>query len=1286
MATLLALVACQDAHRIEVLHDPVPAAPRVFTWQLVHETAEMSDGVFVTDREGWVVGPYGTILHTTNGGAAQADWQAVDTGTTNPLSTIAAVPTPAGAFALVTGKNVALRYSTEHPSWEPVPVNPADKTRPSLHVTADGRVEAWLATTEGFVHTADARTGGFTKATLPASATEVVFADDGDSWTIAPVGTECVPYRKPHDEVDWQPVPVPLRAPTLSALGLWNPGLPTRSPVARGGASFTRAQVCADARLLVTLERKKLWFVLGDAVSEWDGQEWINYDHPADGAPAPPATPTPDSVSDRSEGGVPLVLLPRRSPPTLYLARPSSVAAPREAPHERAPAAWAKARATKFSVADLWMRGDDLWAAGRDGFAHSTDGGQTWTVQQVDQASSSPAAPGARPAHRPAQPGGVTRPPVGTALRKLALNQGGTQGWAVADDGEVYHYDGAWAPQFKLDAMDPVRALSLTSDGDVAWLLTRDALYRMTTLGSTVVLTDAQNAMEMLLVCPDGRSGWVRYGGYHWYAYDGAAWTKASARPSLACLSPRCAQALAQVDPDSVVCAAGDQIWSLSQGQTADGASWTYPIPGLEPVQSLVAQLRADSPAAPARMFATAQDGMLLRTDAHTDQPSIVEPGAILDGTRVVLSWALSGTSPAPPTWSVEYCVVYGADVCTRDSAAWVVDTGVRQAVEGGRYLATVDPGKLSLKPDTKVQYRIRVTLADLRRAPLRVAEVTLGESLGTTVWGVARPYVVSVALWFLGLLALWGIAPRVLLHINAAVQQWVSRLPLFGNLIGSLVGVVLARTLVRTPRVVTSWIQRELRAPAPVADPAAGAVRAPAGFARIADPELRAAFQAMTACQRAWIALHGERAARAFEGSKFATERAAYGEVRVTVRTASGTRELSRGVGLEDLRELVAPVSADPKLVLWISGKGGVGKSHLACRASRWLAKQALLPHPAIVVVIDGNAETRDALDALIRARLEALTQATDIDANLVAELLASASVVLLFDGLTERSPRTIQTVQAYLESLQAPALTLCTARSPHDLTARRCITLEPMPLDAGELLPFLSSYRLSLPADLRRSEELLEPVRKAAKGIADGERRTLLTPLLVTLLWDEAVASAASSRIAVEVFRGYVARALVPTGNAADLAEQRRLALVRARVLGRLALGKNYRPGRWFTRDAAANSLRTAGVASTERDVLHDFIAAGLLEEDAPGGGQLRFLLDPLSEYLCALSILYAHDGNEPEWAAFLQTLDALSPEDRVAADGFLVALADCSAAYGATLQLTSVPQVNDVRPAPA
>src|SRR4051812_44566869 len=81
---VLVLVACQEANRIEPLHD-VAAAPRVFSWKLVTETAEMSDGAFVTEDEAWVVGAYGTILHTTNGRAEQASWQPVESNTTSPL-------------------------------------------------------------------------------------------------------------------------------------------------------------------------------------------------------------------------------------------------------------------------------------------------------------------------------------------------------------------------------------------------------------------------------------------------------------------------------------------------------------------------------------------------------------------------------------------------------------------------------------------------------------------------------------------------------------------------------------------------------------------------------------------------------------------------------------------------------------------------------------------------------------------------------------------------------------------------------------------------------------------------------------------------------------------------------------------------------------------------------------------------------------------------------------------------------------------------------------------------
>jgi len=1275
----LAAAACQDANQIEVLHDAPVAAPRVFSWKLIPETATMSDAAFATDREAWVVGPYGTILHAVDGGAERSSWQVVETGTTSPLGRIAAVATAGGSFALATGAGLVLRYRSDHPGWERLDLNPIPDRRPSLHVADDGRIEAWLATLDGLAYASDARTGAFTRATVPPGATDVIFSDEGDSWTAAPVGAECVPYRRARGEVDWRPMPIPSPARPAAPPAPRLIGARGR-PVNAGFSGFASVSACSGAELLVTLQRRKLWFIddrSDDAVMEWDGNAWIRYPFAADLAAAGRAAPAPGSAVDlisAAAGDVEFVLAPQRTPPAISPGRlpADSEAALRKDPRRRALAAWAKARGVSFSAADLWMRDPQIWAVGRDGFAHSTDGGQTWTVAQPE-----PAKPAVAAAAASSRTGRGAPPGAGRSERalqwKIALDDHGTRGWAVADDGNVFRYDGAWHARFAIETMQHALALTIADGGDAAWLLTHNHLYRLTADGPQIAAT--ADSMESLLVCPDGRSGWVRYDGYHWYAYDGTAWNKANARPQPACVSPGCATALAQADPDTVVCAAGDQLWSLRQGQTADGEVWQYPVPGLDPAQSRAVQLRADSATFPGRLIAISQDGVLLRTDDHTDQPAIVDPGATADGSDVVLSWALSGATAAEPTWTIERCQVIADGVCAPNGTQWVPDSDVRQAVAGGRYLATVSPSKLRVEPDTRVQYRIRMTEGELRRKPVRIAEVTRGESFAQTAWDVVRPYAAGIALWFAGLLALWVFAPYAVLRINDSTRAFVSEIPLLGNFIGAATGAVLARKLVRTRRVVSSWTARALRP--------ASAESSPAGFLAIEDARLRAAFQAMASCQAAWLALYLERAVRTFEGSKFAIERTTYGETGATVLAQGGAQKLARGVGLEDMRSLVAPDARDPKLVVWIRGQGGVGKSHLACRIARWLFKQDLRSHPAIVVVIDGNAETQEALDALIARRLAALTQATDVDAGLVGHLLASGRVVPLFDGLTERSPKTVDVVCEYLESPLAPALAICTARSAHRFTARRSVTIEPMLLASDELLPFLSSYRLALPPAQRPPEELLDPVRRAAKRIAEGERRTPLTPLLVTLLWDEAVAGGAFSSLAIEAFNGYVARALVPAGDAAEHGEQRRLALVRARVLGRLALGKNYRPGRWFTRESAVHALTEAGATSAEHDVVHDFVAAGLLEEDS-GGGQLRFLVDPLSEYLCALCILYSFDGNDAGWDQLLATLDAMSPEARAGADGFLIALADGWAAYGSSLQLTRGPRVDDVRPA--
>ena len=1273
---IIGLAACHDTNRVDAIRDTAPPPPRVFHWQLVTETAEMADGVFASDDEGWVIGPYGTILHTGDRGAS---WQPVASGTTAQLERIAAIATPAGPFGLITGAGTgagtgtgtALRFGGL--KWSAIDgVVPAAGKRPSVHLGADGKIEAWIATTDGFAYATDAAAGGFAKAAVPAGAATVVLSDAGDSWTLVPSSDDCVPNRRRHGEVDWHPLPVARAAPARGALAIraFEPFVHSLTQ--------TRTRGCTDTELTVTLGRKKLWLIVGDGVSEWDDakQAWTSYSYPADLATSVAAAPPAGGISDLLDDDAEVVVFPQRTPPTVYPRRQAMGLAPaaHKDLHERALALWDQARTTRFAATDLWMRGANAWAAGAGSVAHSTDGGKTWTVAAIADASA--------PGQGIAAQGPQRRPrSTGPALRKLAFDATAASGWAVADDGQVYRYDGAWHAADKLDNLSRALALTVADDGHAAWLLTRDALYQLGSAKAapapaTVAFHDDLATMQALAVCPDGKAGWARYGDYHWLGFDGTRWTPRDARPALACLSEPCAAAIEAAAPritggvtgnaasNTVVCAAGGRIWSLAQGQTADGATWRHAITGLESMQGRLAALWADNAAAPGAMIAVRTDGALLRSDDHTDQHVVSDPQATADGNQVVLSWTLPGAATEPVTWTVEHCVVSG-DACQLDTQ-WLPDGGLQQQVDHGRYTTSIDPSKLSLVAGTKVDYRIRVAEGDLRRAPLRIAEVTLGESFAQAAMRIALPYLEGVAAWLAVLLVLLVVWPRQLLRLNDAARRVLAQLPLLGGVVADVAGLVLARTLIRRPRVVGAWIADELR-PATADEPVSDR---PEGFASLADPATRALYAALPATQHAWIALHRARAERTFEHSQLARERVAYGEAPAR----HDNTELAKGIGLEQMRAWVAPVAGDPKLAVWIRGPGGVGKSHLACRIARWVFSQALVAQPAIVVVLDENTESADALKAALRGKLAQVTQATDVDDVLVAALLASGAVVPMFDGLTERSPKTQAVVQALLEDPAAPALAICTARAEHAHTARRTITLEPLALDASELLPFLSSFRASLPAEQRRSEDLIEPVRRAARRIAEAGRRTRLTPLLVTLVWDEAGAGDAFSQVAVEAFSGYVSRALVPAATP-DAGEQRRLALLRARALGRLALGKDYRPGRWFTRDQAADQLRaTSGNVEA-------FLAAGLLEARGPDGGELRFLLDPLSEYLAALAILHGHDGDDPTWQAFVGELDRRSPEARLAAGGFLLALADCFAAHGATLQLTRAPRVDDL-----
>lgn len=903
-----------------------------------------------------------------------------------------------------------------------------------------------------------------------------------------------------------------------------------------------------------------------------------------------------------------------------------------------------------FTPADVWMSSGDIRAVHDNKVRRSMDGGKTWESSIVRDDED-----GSGPRHAPG---------FGLDLQRFALNVRGDRGWAVSGNGDTFYFDaGAWKPAHELDDASSWE-LEISNDGEIGWVLSSTTLYRLSSTERKAVHRSHDGIeLQSLFICPDGKSGWVRGTRQRWWRYDGARWTPSDAQPKLACITEACALAMRAEagSARAVACARGGLVWSASSGQTVNGQAWGR-IKGIEAVQHELKVIRIDDPDDPRSAIALTRDGALFKATAYRDQPTIAPRDLVARTKTVRLSWTLSEEPASSPEWRIERCDVERDDSCAADSDAWQRVGGVLVIERDDGYFANVDlPKNLSI--DASVDYRVSMTLDGLEQPAVKLGRVTLGESPALRWARRGAPYAGGVAVWLVLIGGLWLVAPYALLRINDRTRQAMTGLPGIGDALGLVVGIAIAAWLVRSPRVVHAWIRRNMTA---------GGKGADKGFDAISYPALRKLYQGLDACQEAWMKLHRQQAHDAFDRHRFAIERRHHGDsiVRITRGRKPEEKQTTthpRGLTLEIVRGVLGTVHAGSKGVFWILGRGGVGKSHLACQLARW-SRTVMLGEPAIVLLLHEEVEDRKALLESIRRRLAAWTQANDIHAELVSGLLASGRLIPLWDGLSERRPQTVTAVKEYLESPEAPLLAVCTARLLLDLNARSTIVAEPMPLAATDLLPFLSSYRASLPAEERPDEDFAVRIRKGAVMIAGSESRTVLTPLLITLLWKDAAAPGSSTLPArgVDVFTRYVMRSVV-SDDAEHAEPARDLALRRARVLARLALGASYQPGSWFSREAAIAALEAAKLLKKHEDPIKPFVSGGILEEVVLPVPTLRFVLDPLSEVLAALEILATCSNDQAKWSKFLRDFDQRPAEERERSAGFRAALEECCVAYG-------------------
>ena len=293
-----------------------------------------------------------------------------------------------------------------------------------------------------------------------------------------------------------------------------------------------------------------------------------------------------------------------------------------------------------------------------------------------------------------------------------------------------------------------------------------------------------------------------------------------------------------------------------------------------------------------------------------------------------------------------------------------------------------------------------------------------------------------------------------------------------------------------------------------------------------------------------------------------------------------------------EPWSEIRRLMSNSAPLAMLISGPGGAGKTTLACRIGRRalgtnehrpLCGRPMLPLLIEADVPDDAAKT-DGLCPYIAGLLRpALGENRPLSATLVKALLRSGHVLVIVDGLSERSIVTRQAFNPQRQGFEINRLIL-TSRERELPGANALVEVETIP--TGALFDFLQRF-------LREMEENGQGTLPTEDRILDacGELKRLLgetpcTPLLATM-WAKEIGAplhegATRPRGVASLIESYVRRILLPAANGNETLVDR-LTKDAAKIAAR-ELGERYQPG-YLTRAEALEVMRTLDPADPDR-----------------------------------------------------------------------------------------------------
>ena len=347
------------------------------------------------------------------------------------------------------------------------------------------------------------------------------------------------------------------------------------------------------------------------------------------------------------------------------------------------------------------------------------------------------------------------------------------------------------------------------------------------------------------------------------------------------------------------------------------------------------------------------------------------------------------------------------------------------------------------------------------------------------------------------------------------------------------------------------------------------------------------------------------------------------------------------------------------------IYGQGGTGKTSVACQIANWVMTsneaERLCNHLMAPVLIEGELSSEKSLKEAIRQELKSLTNEKElIPEELVVRLLVERRILVIIDHFSELSSETQAEIQASIESLPVNAFVI-TSRNEESLKDFTKTHLKPCSLNAELLSSFIGEYLTQLDKRSLYPDDLFLRACAHLKEIA-GQRE--LTVLLAKLYAEQMIFTKKNGTD--QDLPTSISSIILSYLNELNQTRNRKKSQfsnsdVRrdAKIIAWKCLKKTFQPSSAKLNDIL-EALREIDDTRDFKERL-DYLGEnhlGIVQQQDPEE-HIRFVLDPIAEYLAALHLIDLNSADE--WENLLNRID----DSRQSIDpirDFLLALRDC------------------------